>query len=129
MGAAEILTHLQADGLRLHADGERLLAEPRNLITDHHRDLIRAHKPALLAHLQAANETDDNLADESAAVMERDNGPSAKTAARAYYDHLMRQDQSCCGCRTNIGALVARFCPEGQRLRDAYINASVEGNA
>lgn len=56
MSAAEILIHLQADGLTLHTDGERLLAAPRTLITDDHRHLIRTHKPALLALLTAAND-------------------------------------------------------------------------
>lgn len=56
MSAAEILSHLRADGLHLHVDGDRLLAEPRDLITDHHRNLIRSHKPALLTLLTAAND-------------------------------------------------------------------------
>ncbi len=137
--AAEIITHLQADGLHLHADDERLLAEPRDLITDSHRALIRTHKPELLAHLRAANEPDDHQADlaelveERAAIMEFDGGLSreeaeriAKSAARDYYDHLMAQRRTNCGCCTNIGSLTARFCPEGQRLREAY-NAAVEG--
>jgi hypothetical protein len=50
-----------------------------------------------------------------------------KGAARAYYNHLMAQDRTHCGCRTNIGALVARFCPEGQRLRDRYTTAATGG--
>ncbi|MCF7994718.1 MAG: hypothetical protein K9L88_07750 [Chromatiaceae bacterium] len=138
MSAAEILTHLQADGLHLHADGERLLAEPRNLITDDHRQLIRTHKPELLALLQAANEPDgthqtdlDEPTEERAAIMEHDGGMTrtdatriAKGAARDFYNHIMLQEQSRCGCRTRAWVTAPKFCPEGQRLRDAYHRAA-----
>jgi hypothetical protein len=138
MSAAEIITDLQADGVRLSADGDRLLAEPRSAITDAHRHLIRTHKPALLAHLQAANEPADDhqaaldeLADERAAILEHDGGLSrakaeriAKGAARAYYSHIMRQLQTRCGCRTTgWTAARVRLCAEGQRLKDAYHRA------
>lgn len=56
MSAAEILSHLRADGLTLSANDGRLLVEPRDLITDAHRSLIRTHKPELLALLSAAND-------------------------------------------------------------------------
>jgi hypothetical protein len=52
----------------------------------------------------------------------------AKTAAHAYYNHLMAQRASGCGCVTNFGALVARLCPEGQRLRDRYTAAATGGH-
>lgn len=72
----------------------------------------------------------DEAVAERAAIMQFDGGLDAKTAeriatttARSYYNHLMLQDRDKCGCRTNLGALVARFCPEGQRLREAYIAA------
>lgn len=55
MSAAEILTHLRTDGIRLRADGENLIAEPKAAITDAHRFLIRSNKSELIA-LLAAND-------------------------------------------------------------------------
>lgn len=138
MSAAEILNELHRDGVRLRADGETLFAEPRERITDDHRHLIRTHKPELLAVLRAANEPDgahqadlDELVEERAAILEHDGGLSrheaervARGPARTYYNHLMRQNESGCGCRTNLGAKVFRLCSEGRRLCDAYRRAT-----
>lgn len=99
---------------------------------------MRAHKAELLAHLSAANEPDgthqadlDELVEERAAILEYDGGMTraeatriAKTAARDYYNHLMLQEQSRCGCRTRAWITPPTFCPAGQRLRDAYHTAA-----
>ncbi|EIC20814.1 hypothetical protein Thi970DRAFT_04478 [Thiorhodovibrio frisius] len=48
----------------------------------------------------------------------------ATEAHRLYLDHLMRAPATGCGCCTNLGALQARFCPDGARLREAYVQAA-----
>lgn len=55
MGAAELITGLQADGLRLAVtpDGG-IRVEPRAALTDEHRTTIRAHRAAIIAALQQA---------------------------------------------------------------------------
>ncbi|WP_201066598.1 MULTISPECIES: hypothetical protein [Thiorhodovibrio] len=122
----------------------RLTADGPAAAVDSLLSAIRAHKAELLT-LLAANDPappwqhDADLTEaveERAGIVEFDGGLSpgdaeaiAKGAAADYYNHLMRQDESVCGCRTNLGALVARFCPEGQRLRDAYSSAASQAEA
>lgn len=52
MGAAQVLSHLQAAGFRLRADGDRLTVAPASLLRDDDRNIIKAHKAGLLALLK-----------------------------------------------------------------------------
>jgi hypothetical protein len=148
---SELLAHLraanEAPARALSASEESAIRRWLDRIGEQDCELIAetlnrcAANPDALAYYlgRAANEPDDSQADldelvkERAAILEHDGGLSrddaeriAKGAASAYYDHLMRQRESGCGCRTNIGALVTRSCPEGQRLRDVYHRAVEE---
>lgn len=94
---------------------------------------------------EAANEPDaddhqadlDEACEERAAILEHDGGLDraeaeriAQGAARDYYNHVMRQLQTRCGCRTTgWTAARVRLCPEGQRLKDAYHAAVKEAAA
>lgn len=51
MGAAQLLSHLQAAGLRLHADGEKLTVAPSSRLGDADRASIKAHKAGLMVLL------------------------------------------------------------------------------
>lgn len=53
MGAAQVLSHLQAAGFRLHADRDKLTVAPASLLSDGDRDIIKAHRSGLLALLTA----------------------------------------------------------------------------
>jgi hypothetical protein len=84
MGAPDILSILQAAGLRLTADGDRLLVTPASAIIDEVRNLIRARKPDLL-RLLAAGDTalaspDREAFEERAAIREYDGGYSRDDA-------------------------------------------------
>ncbi|MCF7977641.1 MAG: hypothetical protein K9L82_06435 [Chromatiaceae bacterium] len=132
--AAALLHDLETAGVHVDLDHDRLkVTGDRQAIASRLTE-IRACKADLLALLQAANEPDgthqadlDELTEERAALLEFDGGFSrteAEQIARGvhadYIGHLMKQERDRCGCCTNVGALVARFCPEGLRLRDAY---------
>lgn len=54
MGAVDLLTRLDAAGIRLRADGDRLVVEPRQRLTEELRDAIRANKPELLTAITQA---------------------------------------------------------------------------
>jgi hypothetical protein len=51
VGAADLLQHLRAAGIRIVAEGALLRVTPADRLTDGTRDAIRAHKPDLLALL------------------------------------------------------------------------------
>lgn len=138
--AASLLHDLETAGVHVDLDHDRLkLTGDRQAIASHLTE-IRACKAELQALLQAANEPDadhqadlDELTEERAALLEFDGGFSREDATRIakgvhaeYINHLMRQDQTRCGCRTRAwtAARIA-YCPEGQRLRDSY-HAAVE---
>ena len=66
MTAADLLTVLEAGGVRLEAEGDRLRYSPRSLVTPDLVDELEAHKGEILAMLTGpdnSDETDDPWGD------------------------------------------------------------------
>jgi len=127
MDMRQALHRLSAAGVVLQAIGDRLTVESKEELTEQQRAWIRAHKTELLQLL-----TDDDreavreMVTERAAILEYDGGLDrqeaeqiAHGAAQDYYNHLMGVGKATGCCYAPRG----RLCPEGQRLRDIYVQA------
>src|SRR5438105_3001211 len=72
MSAARVLHRLQERGVHLRIQGDAIVAAPRDALTDELRALIREHKPALLDAMKAAQPCLDELSNNEARELRRE---------------------------------------------------------
>lgn len=123
------LEYLAKAGLTVEAVAGKLRASPADRLTPEIREFIGANKATLLAELQAANQQAHGLDRDQLRANEQThatNSPLVPNVADdaaikrqlhdAYISHIMGKGRASNCCYARAG----RYCPEGQRLWDAY---------